>query len=385
MRAWWGRRGAIAKVLLIASATFLTLLALLTVVGIIAVATNPELRISRPTATPTGILEIVEPANGAIVTTGSVQVVGRAPAGAEIVQDISFGSDRRTRADARGEWTLMIDLEPGENDLLFRIGSDRSSAVTLRVTYEEHATPTATPSPTWSPTPSPTPTASPTPSPTPSRRQTSTPSPTPTPTARATPRPTPTPRPRVTPTASPAPSTVASITDPRSDLEDEEGRATSGPGYADIVQVSVKSEGEDWLLSIFVAEDIVWRDPFYEPLYYGFWLDTNRDEEPDYTVSLENGSERGEWIGSLFSFDDLYTYSEDEFPGTATPIGKSAVIRLEADAIGDPALLFAAAHMERQRWLDPVNDPFERDETYDLAPDIQYPEEDPEWIVVRRR
>lgn len=402
MREWWGSCGVAAKVVLLATAAIAGLLAVGISAAIIAVLANPEFRASVTAPTPAGILEIVRPADGAIVTTNSVQVVGRAPAGAEIVQDVSFASDRRTSANAEGDWTLTVDLETGDNDLTFRIGSDRASAVALRVTYEREVaalslspSPTSTSSPTVSPTASPTPSAAPTlnatdrqtPTARPTPRLTPTARPTPRPTLRAAPRPTPTPtpRPRLTARPTPTPATVAVINDAARDLEDEDGLATSGPGYADIVQVSVKSEGDDWLLSIVAAENLVWRDPFYEPLYYGFWLDTNGDEDPDYTVSLENGSERNEWIASLFSFDDLYTYAEDEFPGVATPIGRSAVIRLEADAIGDPRVLYAAAHMERALWNDPTNDPFERNETYDLAPDDQYPDDRGDWIEARRR
>jgi hypothetical protein len=191
--------------------------------------------------------------------------------------------------------------------------------------------------------------------------------------------------PRPTPRPTPSPSTVEVIQDAERDLADENERPTSGPGYADIVEVAVKSEGDAWLLSIFAREDLVWRDPFYETLWYGFWLDTNDDGSPDYTVSLENGSERNTWYGALFSIGEGYTYAEDEFPGVALPIGPSAAIRLESDAIGDPGILAAAATIERQAWPDPINDPFNRSETYDTAPDTQYPEDDAEWIRVRRR
>jgi hypothetical protein len=82
-----------------------------------------------------GILTIISHQDGDIVDTASIQVRGTAPAGAEIVQDISFASDKRTSADAEGNWVLTVDLDEGDNDLTFRIGSYESTGKTIRVTY----------------------------------------------------------------------------------------------------------------------------------------------------------------------------------------------------------------------------------------------------------
>ncbi len=183
----------------------------------------------------------------------------------------------------------------------------------------------------------------------------------------------------------PTPKTVVTLNDAEDDAVDENDRPVDVPGYADIVEVAVKSEGDDWLFSIFTRSDLTWRDPFYEPLWYGFLIDTNRDGDPDYHLSLENDDERGQWAGGLFDVDEIYFYADDEFPGVALPIGASAVIRIEADALGDPSLIQAAATIERQVWIDPTNDPFNRRESYDTAPAQQWPDDDPDWIVVRRR
>src|SRR5688572_26550936 len=79
-----------------------------------------------PTAAPTPppILVIASPEDGEVVRTPSVQVVGTAPAGAEIVQELSMSGDRRTSADDEGNWVLTVDLDEGDNDLIFRIGDD---------------------------------------------------------------------------------------------------------------------------------------------------------------------------------------------------------------------------------------------------------------------
>jgi hypothetical protein len=79
---------------------------------------------------------IISPEDGDLVRTPSVQVVGTAPAGAEIVQHIALFGDRRTSADDKGDWVLTVDLEEGNNDLVFRIGDDQATTKTLRIVYE---------------------------------------------------------------------------------------------------------------------------------------------------------------------------------------------------------------------------------------------------------
>ena len=89
-----------------------------------------------PTPTPPPILVITSPEDGDVVRNPSVQVVGTAPAGAEIVQQIALFGDRRTSADDKGDWVLTVDLEEGNNDLVFRIGGDQATTKTLRIVYE---------------------------------------------------------------------------------------------------------------------------------------------------------------------------------------------------------------------------------------------------------
>ena len=89
-----------------------------------------------PAPTPPPILVISSPEDGDVVRTPSVQVVGTAPAGAEIVQEIDLFGDRRTSADDQGDWVLTVDLEDGDNDLVFRIGDDEATTKTLRIVYE---------------------------------------------------------------------------------------------------------------------------------------------------------------------------------------------------------------------------------------------------------
>jgi hypothetical protein len=86
------------------------------------------------TAPPVG-LTILSPADGAVVGTKQVTVIGTAPPGLGITQDISFGLDRHTTADGTGHWAIQADLSDGENQLKFRIGDDGSTTQTIRVVY----------------------------------------------------------------------------------------------------------------------------------------------------------------------------------------------------------------------------------------------------------
>jgi hypothetical protein len=92
------------------------------------------------TAPPVG-LTILSPADGAVVGAKDVTVIGTAPPGLGITQDISFGLDRHTTVDGTGHWAIQVALSEGENQLRFRIGDDGSTAQTIRVIYLAPTTP----------------------------------------------------------------------------------------------------------------------------------------------------------------------------------------------------------------------------------------------------
>jgi hypothetical protein len=209
-----------------------------------------------------------------------------------------------------------------------------------------------------------------------------TPSPSTEPSAEPSDDPTSTPRPTATPV--PLPPTSATLADAPMDTKSDEGAPVDGPGYIDIIEVSVSHAGDDWLFTIRTRSNLQWRDLFSESLWYGFHLDVDGDGLPDYQVSLENGGDPGEWSGVLFDWEDGYTYDEDEFPGAATPAANTAQIRLVADSIGNPGTLWTAGEIERGYWPDPVNEPLTIEYSGDGAPDVQFPDDDPDWIVVRR-
>jgi len=87
-----------------------------------------------PTAPIVGIT-IESPQDGQAVATGEVTVIGIAPPGLTITRDVSFGLDQHTTVDGTGHWAMGVRLEQGENDLVFRIGDDRSTERKLRVTF----------------------------------------------------------------------------------------------------------------------------------------------------------------------------------------------------------------------------------------------------------
>ena len=86
-------------------------------------------------AAPIVGLSILSPADGQAVATKDVLVIGLAPPGLGITQDVSFGLDQHTNADGTGHWAIKVGLNGGDNVLKFRIGDDRSTEKTVRVIY----------------------------------------------------------------------------------------------------------------------------------------------------------------------------------------------------------------------------------------------------------
>jgi micrococcal nuclease len=83
-----------------------------------------------------GSLSVESLADGDVVRKDRIKVRGSAPPGAEVIRDISFSPDDRTRANPGGRWTITVELDEGANELTFRIGDDDETAVTIDVTYE---------------------------------------------------------------------------------------------------------------------------------------------------------------------------------------------------------------------------------------------------------
>jgi hypothetical protein len=94
-----------------------------------------------PPAPPIVGLTILSPSDGQVVAAAEVTVIGTAPPGVSITQDISFGLDQHASVDGTGHWAIKVGLNEGDNKLTFRIGDDRSTERTVRVTYTPQRTP----------------------------------------------------------------------------------------------------------------------------------------------------------------------------------------------------------------------------------------------------
>jgi len=101
------------------------------------------------TAVPTAFV-VQSPADGATVGQSPLNVSGTAPVGSRVVQDISLAPDKETVADAKGHWSIAVDLNKGENNLSFRLGDDKATTVRLAVTYVPSSAATAPPAPSVS-------------------------------------------------------------------------------------------------------------------------------------------------------------------------------------------------------------------------------------------
>ena len=80
-------------------------------------------------------MTIVSPHDGDAVASKEVTVIGLAPPGLTITRDVSFGLDQHATVDGTGHWAINVGLNEGRNDLVFRIGDDRSTEQRLRVLY----------------------------------------------------------------------------------------------------------------------------------------------------------------------------------------------------------------------------------------------------------
>jgi hypothetical protein len=99
------------------------------------VTPQPSLSVPSGFTPPPVGLTILSPADGSVVGLREVTVIGTAPPGLRITQEISFGLDRHTTADGTGHWAIQAELSDGENQLKFRIGDDGSTTKTIRVVY----------------------------------------------------------------------------------------------------------------------------------------------------------------------------------------------------------------------------------------------------------
>lgn len=93
----------------------------------------------RPTSEPTpqlAALVIDFPADGEMVQSRNINIIGTAPPGATVTRDIPLWFDDHTIAGDDGLWMLPVELAEGENRLALRVGDDPTTAQVLLVTYQ---------------------------------------------------------------------------------------------------------------------------------------------------------------------------------------------------------------------------------------------------------
>ncbi len=80
-------------------------------------------------------MTVQSPRDGEQVFTQEVTVIGLAPPGTRITRDVSLRPDQHATADSTGHWAIAVNLDQGENTLVFRIGDDRSTEQRIRITF----------------------------------------------------------------------------------------------------------------------------------------------------------------------------------------------------------------------------------------------------------
>jgi hypothetical protein len=89
-------------------------------------------------APPAPIVELSfqSPTDRQAVATKDITVIGMGPPGLTVTRDVSFGLDQHATIDGTGHWAMSVGLGNGDNQLVFRIGDDRSTEKRLHVTYQ---------------------------------------------------------------------------------------------------------------------------------------------------------------------------------------------------------------------------------------------------------
>ncbi len=130
-----------------------------------AAATNTPttVSISTPESTPSVTFAITEPTDAITVNTPTLEITGVGIPGMEFDRDRRFAQDQKAVVGNDGTWSMIVDLEPGLNELEFRETVTGIEAI-VHVTYEEPPTPTPIP-PTNTPVPTKTPVPTATPKP----------------------------------------------------------------------------------------------------------------------------------------------------------------------------------------------------------------------------
>jgi hypothetical protein len=78
---------------------------------------------------------ILEPADRQTTNESVIIVRGIAAPGAVITRDIPLWFDEHVVADSAGRWSFVLQLNPGQNTFMFRVGDDRATERSVTVYY----------------------------------------------------------------------------------------------------------------------------------------------------------------------------------------------------------------------------------------------------------
>jgi len=176
----------------------------------------------------------------------------------------------------------------------------------------------------------------------------------------------------------------ASFTDGADDAVDEAGEDISTPGYADITGASAELLDDRRirieLTLVNAPPDRM--DPAIEAMRYVVVIDVDGDGQPDFRLLYANDIEGQS--GFSRAFLDRRTgkvRSGTDFPGQVEVQGRRVVFTVRRQALGSPRTFAVAASVEREYRPGGASDP-DVEESFDLAPDQQWPRPNPRWLEV---
>jgi LysM repeat protein len=183
------------------------------------------------------------------------------------------------------------------------------------------------------------------------------------------------------------PPSIGSVDDPIDDLFDSTGASTDGPGYADLLGVALRLRGEDLLMELQLLTSPPDVDGAVEPIVYTLNIDTTGDGEPDFVVTYQNNVPGliG-WVATLQDRANGTQLSGQSFPGTVGVTRTAVDLVVSLDSLGVPAghaQIDAAATVQRRFLPDGPADT-DAEESFDRAPDQQWPGTNARWVTVGR-
>jgi LysM repeat protein len=176
----------------------------------------------------------------------------------------------------------------------------------------------------------------------------------------------------------------ASLSDPSNDLVDATGFATFGQSYADILHFEAGIGSQSLVMEILLIGSPPPTDPSVETVTYTVNIDTDGDDEPDFTVVYGNALPgQAGYAASLQDRKQGVELAGAEFPGTVSVLSKTVRLTVPRAAFGDPAQYALALAAERQFFPGGPGDS-ETEGSIDLDPNQQWPHPNARWLEIGR-